>query len=104
MTVTLDGATLLHTTFSNVNGVADHRQAYPDAYPNGDHAAGTGAAAINSLGYTQGSAHHNKDSTYRLVFEVDHATASLMLRIAAQNLSPFPDEYWGIDNVKVSVK
>lgn len=101
VTVSIDGTTLLTTTFSNE---PEHRQAYPDPYPNGDYPAGTGAAAINSLGYDSGDEEDYSDSTYRLVFEVDHTAATVAFQVAASNLQAFPDEYWGIDNVRVTVK
>src|SRR5687767_1681932 len=51
-TMTVDGATgLKPTTFSNVKGEDDYRQAYPGDYPSALNAAGTGAAATDALGY-----------------------------------------------------
>lgn len=101
ITVSIDGATLLTTTFSNE---PEHRQAYPDPYPTGDNPAGSGASATNSLGYPAGDPGEFGDATYRLVFEVDHTAATVMFLIAATNLQPFPDEYWGLDNVRVFIQ
>jgi hypothetical protein len=46
-----DGQTVLHTTF-NTHTFAEQWQAYPDAYPGGQHASNTGAVEVNSLGYS----------------------------------------------------
>ncbi len=104
VTVSIDGIIQIRTTFSNVNGLADHMQAYPDSYPGGSHPAGTGASGINTLGYVPGSSHHNGDSTYRLVFDIPHTAGSVRFEVRAQGLSPIPDEFWGVDNVRVSVR
>jgi hypothetical protein len=69
-----DGPTLLHTTFDNQPEDPEHRQAYPDAFPGGDHPAQTGAAEINTLGYT-----FFGDSVYQLSFTFSHSSSSLIL-------------------------
>jgi hypothetical protein len=104
VTITVGDSTVLHSTFSNVNGVDDHRQSYPDRYPGPLHDAATGAFSKNTLGYTGGSDHHNKDSIYRLSFEVNHSVGSIVLQVKGTNLSPLPDEWWGLDNIRITVR
>ncbi|MBI1923618.1 leucine-rich repeat domain-containing protein [Candidatus Poribacteria bacterium] len=84
-----DGPTLLHTTFS-----VGFWQAYPDAYPGGDHPARTGAAENDTLGYTG-------DSVYQLNFTFPHTASSLALNFSAFGLQSLGDESWGLDNVAV---
>ena len=104
VTITLGDSTVLHSTFSNVNGVADHRQSYPDRYPGPLHDAATGAISKNTLGYPEGSAHHNRDSIYRFRFEVTHSAGAIILQVKGTNITPPPDEWWGIDNIRVTVR
>ena len=103
MTITVGGTRVLHSTFSNVNGRDDHRQSYPGTYPGPLHDAATGAIAKNVLGYP-GSSNHNEDSIYRFRFEVDHTAGSIIVEIKGTNITPPPDEWWGIDNVRVIVR
>ena len=94
-TFELDGATLLTTTFMNTTVVGD-RQAYPDAFPGGDHPAFTGALVHGSLGFFQ-------DATYRLTFTVAHSASDLVFEVSGSGLQGAPDEFWGIDNVRVTL-
>lgn len=86
--------TLLFTTFSN-NGTG-YNQCYPDQAPNGNHLAGTGTAAIDSLGYPYG------DTIYKMSFTVPHTASTLMLTFYGQHLEPQWNESWGLSNVNVS--
>jgi cysteine-rich repeat protein len=96
------GGSLLHTTFSNGHWDTDEfGQAYPDAYPGGQHPYGTGASELNSLGYLWGPV--PMDSVYSLSFTFAHTEASLSLSFSGANLSPLTDESWGIDNVVVEI-
>jgi hypothetical protein len=104
VTITVGDSTVLHSTFSNVNGVADHRQSYPDRYPGPLHDAATGAISKNTLGYTEGSNNHNRDSIYRFRFEVNHSQGSIILHVKGTNITPPPDEWWGLDNIRVTVR
>jgi hypothetical protein len=90
------GPVLLNTTFSNT-GVDGHRQAYPDAFPAGDHPARTGAVESDTLGYT-----YFGDSVYRLTFTFAHTGPNLVLDFSALLRAVF-DESWGLDNVVVHV-
>ncbi len=90
------GPTLLYTTFSNT-GSLGHNQAYPGTYPGSDYPAQTGAAEVNTLGYT-----FYGDSVYDLSFTFPHDASSLTLDFSAQGLQSISDESWGLDNVKVS--
>jgi len=89
------GPTLLHTTFSNVM-LPLFSQAYPDAYPGGDHPVCTGATENNTLGYTL-------DAVYQLSFTFSHSASSLALNFSASGLEGLENESWGLDNVEVSV-
>lgn len=82
--VAADGKILLDTTFSNT----DSKQSYParGSLP------GTGADALNTLGYSKG------DSLYRLKFTLSHRSPELKLNFFARGLK---GETWGLDNVEV---
>jgi hypothetical protein len=93
-----DGQTIFSTTFSNSWDPRDD-QAYPDPYPGGNHPYGTGAAAVRTLGYPDGSASWG-DSTYRLRFTIPHTASSLNFGFGGANLQ----EIWGLDNIRVSAR
>jgi subtilase family serine protease/subtilisin-like proprotein convertase family protein len=95
-----DGQTLLRTTFSNWD-IEEFHQAYPGSYPGGDFPARTGASATNTLGYTFGS--FSQDTTYHLTFTFDHDEIELRAAFSATGLQIGEDEYWGIDNVVVTL-
>jgi len=71
--IKVDGLTLLNTSFTNWDALGFH-QAYPDAYPGGDHPARTEAVENNTLGYYYGT--FKMDSVYRLDF------STLAIRVA----------------------
>ena len=87
------GPTLLHTTFSK-----GQRQAFPDTFPGGDNPAFTGAAELNSLGYT-----FFGDAVYSLSFTFPHTASSLALDFSASGLQSLSDESWGLDNVSLTI-
>ena len=104
------GVQLLQTTFSNVGFIEryDH-QAYPDAYPDGDHPARTGADERNSLGYLHnfpdlGVGTRPVDAVYNLTFSIEHDDALLWLVFEASGLTGHGDENWGLDNVTVRLR
>ena len=96
---------LLHTTFSTVTysnyAGKELHQDYPDAHPDGDHYAGTGAAEVNTLGYT-GDPDIYIDTVYNLVFDFEHVGESIVFRFDASNVVP-SGESWGLDNVMVAI-
>lgn len=103
------GATLLHTTFSNVENCApgDRNQAYPGTYPGASNLPRTGAIENNTLGYHYLYGHCTGtldagDSVYHISTTVSHTANSLALNFSA-SLFGLPDEFWGLDNVTVSV-
>lgn len=100
-----NGPTLLYTTFSNSTGnTPNDYQAYPDSYPGGVHPGYTGAAEINTLGYTNPlDIHWRQDSVYNLSFSFPHTASSLILDFSAFNLQAISDESWGLDNVSVTL-
>lgn len=98
------GPTLLHTTFSNPLHSVDTPQSYPDAYGVGVHPAQTGAAEIDTLGYSANFG----DSVYALSFTFAHSADSVKFWFVAEGFTgtPLPpgldDESWGLDNVTVT--
>lgn len=97
------GINLFTTNFDNYGG-GGNTQAYPNQVapfgPGGAFAAGTGAVATNSLGYTFGGAAFG-DSTYHFSFSVAHAAGPLSFAFIGMENQPVGDEGWGIDNVSV---
>jgi len=103
--LSVDGlpAPVAHTTFTNWDSLG-FRQAYPDAYPGGDHPARAGAVENNTLGIIySGGITTVMDSVYRLNFTFPHSASSLIVHFSASGLQALFDESWGIDNVEVSV-
>ena len=102
------GPELIQTTFSNVGFIEryDH-QAYPDAYPDGDHPARTGADETNSLGYLRdfpGMGTRPVDAVYAMAFAFDHDEPLLWLVFEGSGLTGHGDENWGLDNVTVRLR
>lgn len=100
------GPALVNTTFSNHfdSGISpgSTRQAYPDAFGDGDYAAGTGAAETNTLGYTHPvQTSVPMDSVYHITVSFDHIASSVQLDFSASGLQVIGDESWGLDNVRV---
>jgi hypothetical protein len=96
MSFLVDGQSLLRTTFSTKPGFP---QAYPGTYPNASNSPMTGAAAIGSLGYPNGTGHRG-DATYRLSFSLPHTTSGIQFTIRKDT----EGESWGIDNIRVTVR
>ncbi len=88
--------TLMHTTFSNY---ANLNQAYPGSYPVAQYPGRTGAAEVNTLGYTYQST--PLDSVYRIRLTFDHVEEDLVLEFLAKGLVPISGASWGLDNVRV---
>jgi hypothetical protein len=104
--LTVDGGpTPLHTTFSNAFASEPlFRQAYPDAFPGGDHPGLTGTAESNTLGYSDISGYSGaNDSVYQLTFALPHSASSLVLHFSGAGLEGIGDESWGLDNVRIDV-
>lgn len=91
------GPMLLNTTFSNVEELG-RKQSYPDSYPGAEYPAGTGAAEIDTLGYT-----YYGNSVYHLEYSFAHSDDSIVFNFSASGLQGINDESWGIDNVTVDV-
>ena len=89
----LDGATYLNTTFSNVAGSP---QAYPGNYPGGNFAPMTGAEETNTLGYN-----FYGNAVYHFDFVLAHVGDQAVISFAGAGLQGVPDESWGLDNVLV---
>jgi hypothetical protein len=91
------GPTLLETTFSNNPKTgADLSQ---QTYPVSNSPQQSGAASVNTLGYT-----FYGDSIYHLSFNFPHAGDTLMLNFSSSLFEGkgTDDESWGLDNVRVS--
>src|SRR5215471_7968079 len=91
------GPTLLDSTFSNnpKTGADLSQQNYPVA--NSPHQSG--AASVNTLGYT-----FYGDSIYHFSFNFPHAEDTLVLNFSSSLFEGkgTDDESWGLDNVRVS--
>jgi hypothetical protein len=86
------GPTLLDTTFSNRSA---GNQAFPDAYPGGDHPKYTGAVGVNVLG-----AAVDGDALYHLSFDFLHAESSIVMSFASRVTGSA--ETFALDNVSLS--
>jgi len=99
------GPTLLHTTF--VNAFASEllfRQAYPDAFPGGDHPGLTGTTESGTLGYEMVAGYDGvSDSVYALSFTFPHSASTLVLHFSGAVTEFVGDEGWGLDNVRIDV-
>lgn len=91
------GQTLLNETFSNTPTFGDHTQSYSPSGVAGTYLAHTGAAEIDSLGYS-----FYGDSVYQLSFTFAHSASDIQFDFAGIGLQDLADESWGLDNVKVS--
>lgn len=99
------GPTLLSTTFSNDDEPfdPDFTQSYPAPYPLADHPGLTGAAEKGSLGYPLASGYGGVgDSVYHLSFTFEH-TADAVEFLFGDLPRPDANEFWGLDNVRVTV-
>lgn len=87
-------------TFTNVDPAEGFffTQSYPDAFGFGSHPAYTGAAEVDTLGYT-----FYGDAVYRMSFTFPHSSTSLVPEFQSVNLEGIGNEGWGIDNIRVSV-
>ncbi len=93
------GIAAFETTFCN--GADSNPQAYPDAYPGGSNPYETGAAEIDTLGY---SLQDYGDTVYRFSRTFSHSDPSVSLRFYSLGLQTLADESWGLDNVVVQVE
>lgn len=98
------GLKLLHASFNNgpTNSI-DFGQSYPDSMPGAMHAALTGAAETNGLGYASvdGAA---ADSVYKFSQIFTHSANTLTLNFSASGLDTNLNlESWGLDNVQIRV-
>jgi hypothetical protein len=102
---------LLETTFSNTvipsAGTTNNLQAFGGiGAPAGLYPAFTGAAEVDTLGYTVrrlSGRVENMDAVYHFTFTVPHTDSQVKLIFQGQGLSGIADESWGLDNVRVSV-
>lgn len=99
-----NGATLVHTTFSNGDGFnrVDDTQSFPGAFPASTNLPRTGASETDVLGFelVRGQV---MDAVYNMRLTFPHTSSSLALLFSASNLQFLGDESWGIDDVTVAV-
>jgi hypothetical protein len=93
------GPTLLDTTFSN-NPKLESDKSFQD-YPRPRGKPQSGAAAVQSLGYT-----FFGDSIYHMEFTFPHTADALVLEFVGDLFEGkgTKDESWGLDDVRVSVR
>lgn len=103
--------TLLTTTFSNQKTV---QQSYPKSYPEGGYKAGTGAFAVNTLGFMDDPTSHTpsftsySDTWYKMSFSGANPCGAgnpMYVLWSAPNasLQSDYDESWGLDNVHILI-
>ncbi len=85
--------------FSKGITAIDGRAASAKADASGPAAAGTGAAAVNALGYTIFG--NPLDSVYHMEFTFAHAGGTLSLNWSSTLNQFADDESWGLDNIVV---
>jgi uncharacterized protein (TIGR03437 family) len=92
------GPMLLDTTFSNNPKTGAYDLSLQN-YPVANSAYQSGAAAVNTLGYT-----FYGDSIYHLTFTFEHTGDTLVLNFSSSMFEGkgTDDESWGLDNVRVS--
>ena len=98
---------LLRTTFNfyHLENQAKHPQAFPDDYPI-DHPAGTGAAALGTLGFRfdmvdLGALSAKADMTYKIEVAFPHSDSDVELRFWSEFNGGIEDEAWGLEKVEV---
>lgn len=101
-----NGPVLLRTTFANYAdwNPIENAQDYPSPFGLGHYSTRSGAAEVNTLGYTSAYASvglRPMDAVYHLDFTWAHADPSLTLNFIASHLQAIGDESWGLDNVAV---
>ncbi|MCZ2342286.1 MAG: hypothetical protein LC104_10890 [Bacteroidales bacterium] len=110
----IDGATQVDSTFRNVRPLgpndvnAGQSQDYggSSATGTGPYASGTGAVAINTLGYTWTNENGTQDldSIYHFSVPIEHNATSVTITFTGSGLQGIGDESWGLDNVQVTAE
>lgn len=108
----IDGVTQVDSTFRNVRPLgpndmnAGQSQDYggSGASGSGPYASGTGATAINTLGYTWTNENgtQNLDSIYHFSVPIEHDATSVTITFTGSGLQGIGDESWGLDTVRVT--
>lgn len=77
-------------------------QSFPGEAPLDQMPSASGAAAVNTLGYTHGQRNRTPlDAVYQLDLAIPHKGGKLEIAFAAEGLQPATDESWGLNNVQV---
>ena len=100
--LSVNGQSLLDTSFSNNHpnsGLAG--QAFPSQFGGGQFAPHTGAAEINTLGFTFPGV-DVMDSVYHLEPTIPYSGGDLALTFTGLLTTPGEDESWGLDNVQLT--
>jgi hypothetical protein len=107
--VRTDGTRYIRSTFNTAHPVsAADGQSYPGTFNTSASAptytARTGAAEVNSLGYTFSIPPVvSMDSVYRLSRVVKHTNVNETFSFSASGLQAITDESWGLDNVQMEL-
>jgi hypothetical protein len=98
--VSADGESLFETTFSTFT-----RQAFPDAYLQGENPPATGALETNTLGYELSFADNRmiEDARFRITAAGVHTNQSALLTFSSDLANP-EEAGWSLDNVAVVTK
>lgn len=101
------GPDVFRASFSNDDKPYDpaYPQSYPDRFGIGiEHPGLTGAIEKGTLGFGCGCGYGGVgDSVYRITVNFAHMSAKLLLRFAGTAQLDGTTEWWGLDNVAVSV-
>jgi hypothetical protein len=96
--VTANGDTVLHTTFSD--GEGQGRQSYPNDFP-ADNPAYSGSVAGQALGLWFDDESNDITAVYHIVLTFPSADLNLVVSFIGGQDQPVPDEAWALDNVVV---
>ena len=95
--LSIDGGPVLMTTSFNHNPAST--QAYPDNYPGGGYPGQTGAAEVNTLGYSNGDMVYSFPDPNRN-FTFTHTNSTVVVRFSG---SGSEGQSWGLDNVCITL-
>ncbi len=95
--LSIDGGPVLMTTSFNHNPAST--QAYPDNYPGGGYPGQTGAAEVNTLGYSNGDMVYSFPDPNRS-FTFTHTGSTLVVRFSGSGSA---GQSWGLDNVCITL-
>ncbi len=95
--LSIDGGPVLMTTSFNHNPAST--QAYPDNYPGGGYPGQTGAAEVDTLGYSNGDMVYSFPDPNRS-FTFTHTGSTVVVRFSGSGSA---GQSWGLDNVCITL-